>query len=77
MRNVWAIPSVPTLEGWLRQAGLTDVRTVDITTTSTKEQRSTDWMTFESLPDFLDPADPTQTVEGLPAPKRAVVVASV
>jgi tRNA (mo5U34)-methyltransferase len=75
MRNVWSIPSIPTLEGWLRDAGLERIRTVDATTTSTDEQRSTEWMTFESLPDFLDPADPTKTVEGHPAPKRAVVVA--
>jgi len=76
MRNVWNIPSVPTLEKWLTGCGLKQVRTVDVTTTSTAEQRATDWMTFESLPDFLDPADPTKTVEGHPAPKRAVVVAT-
>jgi tRNA (mo5U34)-methyltransferase len=75
MRNVWNIPSVQTLESWLKNCGLQDVRTVDVTTTSTAEQRATDWMTFESLPDFLDPADPAKTVEGHPAPKRAVVVA--
>jgi len=76
MRNVWNIPSVPTLEKWLTGCGLKQVRTVDVTTTSTAEQRATDWMNFESLPDFLDPADPTKTVEGHPAPKRAVVVAT-
>ena len=77
MRNVWAIPSVQTLETWLHQCGLNNVRTVDVTTTSSDEQHSTDWMTFESLPDFLDPADPTKTIEGHPAPKRAVVIATV
>jgi tRNA (mo5U34)-methyltransferase len=76
MRNVWFIPTVKTLEYWMYRCGLTNIRTVDITTTSTEEQRSTDWMTFESLPDFLDPSDPSKTVEGHPAPKRAVVVAT-
>ncbi len=76
MRNVWFIPTVQTLECWMRDCGLTNIRTVDITTTSMEEQYSTDWMTFESLPDFLDPADPTKTVEGHPAPKRAVVIAT-
>ncbi len=76
MRNVWAIPSIPTLEGWLRDSGLANIRTVDVTVTSTEEQRSTDWMTFESLPDFLDPDDLSKTVEGHPAPKRAVVIAT-
>ena len=33
-------------------------------------------MTFDSLPTFLDPNDPTKTIEGHPAPKRAVVVAT-
>lgn len=76
MRNVWNIPSIPTLENWLHDSGLMNIRTVDVTTTSTDEQRSTEWMTFESLPDYLDSADPSKTVEGHPAPKRAVVVAT-
>jgi len=76
MRNVWFIPSVPTLECWLKRCGLKNIRTVDVNITSIEEQRSTEWMTFESLPDFLDPADPAKTVEGCPAPKRAVVLAN-
>ena len=76
MRNVWFIPTPETLEYWMHRCGLKNIRTVDITTTSTNEQRSTDWMTFESLPSFLDPADPSKTIEGHPAPKRAVVVAT-
>ena len=76
MRNVWFIPSVQTLERWLKRCGLKDTRTVDVNTTSTQEQRTTDWMTFESLPDYLDPADSSRTIEGHPAPKRAVVVAT-
>ena len=77
MRNVWAIPSIPVLEQWLREAGFADVRTVDVTTTTTGEQRATDWMTFQSLADFLDPADPGKTVEGYPAPVRAILVCRV
>ncbi len=76
MRNVWFIPTVQTLEYWMHRCGLTNIRTVDINTTSTDEQRSTDWMTFDSLPTFLDPADPSKTIEGHPAPKRAVVIAT-
>lgn len=75
MRNVWFLPSVPALELWLRRAGFVDVRCVDVSTTSLDEQRATDWMRFQSLPDFLDPADPGRTVEGLPAPTRAVLLA--
>ncbi|WP_236233111.1 tRNA 5-methoxyuridine(34)/uridine 5-oxyacetic acid(34) synthase CmoB [Pseudomonas tohonis] len=75
MRNVWFLPSVPALELWLRRAGFVDVRCVDVSVTSVDEQRSTEWMRFQSLPEFLDPADHSRTIEGLPAPARAVVVA--
>lgn len=75
MRNVWFLPSVPALELWLRRAGFVDVQCVDVSVTSVEEQRATEWMRFQSLPDFLDPADHGRTVEGLPAPTRAVLVA--
>ncbi|MEZ5451121.1 MAG: tRNA 5-methoxyuridine(34)/uridine 5-oxyacetic acid(34) synthase CmoB [Thiolinea sp.] len=77
MRNVWFIPSVLMLELWLRRLGFVHIRTVDVTPTSTQEQRSTDWMRFESLQDFLDPAQPERTVEGYPAPVRAVIMANL
>lgn len=75
MRNVWFLPSVPALELWLRRAGFVDVRCVDVSVTGTDEQRSTEWMRYQSLPDFLNPDDTSLTVEGLPAPMRAVMVA--
>ncbi|OLU22426.1 tRNA 5-methoxyuridine(34)/uridine 5-oxyacetic acid(34) synthase CmoB [Pseudomonas sp. PA15(2017)] len=75
MRNVWFLPSVPALELWLRRAGFLDVRCVDVSVTSVEEQRSTEWMRYQSLPEFLDPLDHRRTVEGLPAPRRAVMVA--
>lgn len=74
MRNVHALPTPGTLEAWMRQAGLRDVRTVHCGPTTTDEQRTTEWMTFESLPDFLDPADPARTIEGHPAPLRAITL---
>ncbi|WP_459206499.1 tRNA 5-methoxyuridine(34)/uridine 5-oxyacetic acid(34) synthase CmoB [Pseudomonas sp. MLB6B] len=75
MRNVWFLPSVPALERLLRRAGFSDVRCVDVSVTSVEEQRSTDWMRYQSLNDFLDPNDHTRTVEGLPAPRRATLLA--
>ncbi len=75
MRNVWFIPSCPELENWLKRCGYRNVRLIDRTPTTTAEQRSTGWMTFESLADFLDPQDPTRTIEGLPAPQRAIFLA--
>jgi len=76
MRNVWFIPSVAMLTIWLQRAGFKNIRCVDLNTTSIEEQRSTEWMTFESLPDFLDPQDRQKTVEGYQAPKRAVMLAN-
>lgn len=75
MRNVWFIPSPQTLLGWLQRAGFHNPRMVDVTPTSTAEQRSTEWMRFHSLADFLDPGQPTRTVEGLPAPLRGIFLA--
>ncbi|WP_075182022.1 tRNA 5-methoxyuridine(34)/uridine 5-oxyacetic acid(34) synthase CmoB [Pantoea sp. 1.19] len=75
MRNVYFIPSAPALKGWLEKCGFVDVHIVDYAVTSTDEQRRTDWMTTDSLAEFLDPADASKTVEGYPAPLRAVLVA--
>ncbi|SHK34237.1 tRNA (mo5U34)-methyltransferase [Marinobacter antarcticus] len=75
MRNVWFLPSCDTLLRWLDRTGFRNARVVDVSETSTDEQRSTDWMRFNSLKDFLDPADPTKTIEGYPGPKRATIIA--
>ena len=75
MRNVWWIPSVAELYQWLEQAGFKDIQCLDVSTTTVDEQRSTPWMTFESLAHSLDPEDSEKTVEGYPAPQRAVMLA--
>lgn len=76
MRNVWFFPSVATLAGWLRKTGFKQIRCVDVTPTTTAEQRSTEWMQFESLANFLDPADHSKTIEGYPGPRRAIMIAN-
>ncbi|MGD8577152.1 MAG: tRNA 5-methoxyuridine(34)/uridine 5-oxyacetic acid(34) synthase CmoB [Thiohalophilus sp.] len=75
MGNVWFLPSVPMLERWLRRCRFDKIRTVDVTQTSTDEQRATEWMTFQSLADFLDPEDKNKSIEGYPAPRRAIIIA--
>ncbi len=75
MGNVWFIPSVAAVRLWLEKNRFRDVNVVDVCITTPEEQRSTDWMRFQSLSDFLDPADSTKTVEGYPAPCRAVFTA--
>lgn len=76
MKNVYFIPSIPALMNWLEKVGFCNIRCVDVATTTTEEQRKTDWLDNESLIDFLDPTDFTKTIEGYPAPKRAVIIAN-
>ena len=75
MRNVWFIPSPSALEIWLRRARFKSIQMLDLSTTTSAEQRATEWMPYESLKDFLDPNDSSRTIEGYPAPKRALYVA--
>ena len=76
MKNVYFIPSVAALINWLEKVGFTNVRCVDVGTTTLEEQRKTDWLENESLIDFLDPNDHSKTIEGYQAPKRAVILAN-
>ena len=77
MGNVWQLPSAGLAARWLKQAGFSEVKIVDVGATSLEEQRRTAWMTFHSLKEFLDPEDPTLTIEGFPAPRRAILIANV
>ncbi len=76
MRNVWFIPSVLTLENWLKRCGFKNINLCHVDYTATEEQRVTEWMDYESLEQFLDAADQRKTVEGYPAPKRALFICS-
>ena len=75
MNNVWTIPNPELLLEWVGEAGFINARIIDITKTTSAEQRRTEWMTFESLSDFLDKEDSDKTVEGYPAPCRAILLA--
>lgn len=77
MGNVWFLPSPEALKLWLSKVGFRDIKLVDVSQTSVEEQRSTDWMTFHSLANFLDPEDPNKTIEGHPAPRRAILTAQL
>jgi tRNA (mo5U34)-methyltransferase len=76
MRNVWFLPSIAAMNLWLKRCGFTDIACVDTNRTSREEQRPTEWMHFESLADFLDPDDAEKTIEGHPAPLRAIFTAT-
>jgi tRNA (mo5U34)-methyltransferase len=77
MPNVWFLPSCDTLVNWMMRCGFKNIRVINVNQTSLNEQRATPWMTFNSLKDFLDPNDINLTIEGLPAPKRAIFIASI
>jgi len=76
MRNVWCLPSTDTLHDWLEQTRFKNIKLVDVTKTTPEEQRATHWIggNTQSLKDFLDPNDENLTIEGLPAPKRAIFI---
>jgi len=76
MRNVYSIPSIKTLKSWLNDANFNNIRVVNVNKTTTKEQRKTPWIgkNRASLEDFLNPLDDSLTIEGYPAPTRAIVV---
>lgn len=76
MRNVWFLPSTKALAVWLERVGFENIRVVDVNHTTLDEQRATPWMDSLSLKDFLDPEDITRTIEGYPAPQRAVLIAN-
>ncbi|NBV43006.1 tRNA 5-methoxyuridine(34)/uridine 5-oxyacetic acid(34) synthase CmoB, partial [bacterium] len=73
MPNVYFIPTIECLKTWINRAGFKTVEVIDITRTTTQEQRRTEWVNTESLSDFLSPSDPKFTVEGYPAPTRAII----
>lgn len=73
--NIYFIPTIPALKNWCHRAGFDEVEVLAVMTTEPNEQRKTEWIETQSLEDFLDPEDPTKTVEGYPAPKRVYIKA--
>lgn len=76
MRNVWSIMTVEKIMSLIEQAGFTNIRCADQSITSLDEQRRTEWMQFHSLKEFLDPDNVNKTIEGYPAPKRGLFIAT-
>ena len=68
--GTYFVPTASCLANWLTRSGFTDVNLFCSHPMSNQEQSRTDWMTFESYEDFLNPADKSRTVEGYPAPIR-------
>ncbi|WMY95181.1 MAG: tRNA 5-methoxyuridine(34)/uridine 5-oxyacetic acid(34) synthase CmoB [Arsenophonus sp.] len=75
MRNVYFIPSTKMLKIWLKKTRFYDIKIISKTRTTIQEQRKTTWMTSESLENFLKPNNHNLTLEGYPAPLRAILIA--
>ncbi|MFW7380817.1 MAG: tRNA 5-methoxyuridine(34)/uridine 5-oxyacetic acid(34) synthase CmoB [Oligoflexus sp.] len=69
-RGIWFLPTQSALETWIRRAGFHKIDCIFGEALSPLEQRSTAWAPVKSLSDFLDPGDPSKTIEGYPAPWR-------
>ncbi len=68
--GTYFIPTAPCLKNWMLRTGFIGVEIFCSHPMSSKEQRRTEWMQFESYTDFIDPDNPALTVEGYPAPIR-------
>ena len=75
MNNVWFLPSASHLVRWMERCKYRSIEVQDIRPTRITEQRATEWMSFHSLEQFLDPQDSTKTVEGYQAPTRCLITA--
>ncbi|WWP01609.1 MAG: tRNA 5-methoxyuridine(34)/uridine 5-oxyacetic acid(34) synthase CmoB [Candidatus Dasytiphilus stammeri] len=75
MRNVWFIPSANALKIWLNRCGFKEISLVNSTITTNKEQHCTSWAKSVSLSECLDTNDQSKTIEGYPAPVRAIIIA--
>jgi len=74
MRNVWFLPSVGMLKIMLSRCGFKSIKCINLTETTIQEQRTTQWMKFHSLKEFLNKGQ-DKTIEGYTLPKRATIIA--
>lgn len=77
MSNVRHIPTTNIIIKWLKNCGFKNITLIDKTFTSFEEQSlSKKWGIYSSLEDFIDKEDTSKTIEGLPAPYRAIFTAN-
>lgn len=74
-RGIWFLPTLSCLENWMARAGFTQIKCIFAEPLSVDEQRRTAWADIDSLPEFLNPENPSLTIEGYPAPWRYYVIA--
>lgn len=69
-KGIWWLPTKTCLEHWMSRSMYRDVDCFYSEPLGIDEQRSTTWAPIDSLEQFLDPNDPSKTIEGYPAPWR-------
>ena len=75
MKNVYFIPSICALKSWLHKSGYKEIEVHRTDKTTTEEQRTTKYSPYNSLKEQLDANNNELTVEGYPAPVRAILTA--
>lgn len=75
-QGIWNLPTLAALQNWLKRTGFQRQEVIWSEPLAVSEQRASPWAQIKSLEDFLDPQDPSRTIEGYPAPWRFYVVAS-
>ena len=73
MKNVWFLPTLPTLLHWLERSRFKRLEVISTEWEGEREQRSTKWSAPVSYRDFLHPDNRKLTLEGHPAPLRFIV----
>jgi len=71
----WFLPTQSALVNMLKRTGFKDIEIFESHKLEFHEQRQTPWAPYQSLEHFLDPEDPSKTVEGYPAPVRIYIKA--
>ncbi len=72
--GTYFVPTPSCLKNFLKRAGFKEIDVFYKHKMSSKEQRRTEWMLYESYSDFVN-EDNTLTVEGYPAPIRIYAIA--
>ena len=73
MRNIWFLPTLPTLLHWMKRAAFKHLSVISTQWQREREQRSTPWSAPVSYQSFLATDNPHLTIEGHPAPERFIV----
>ena len=73
--GTYFVPTGSCLTNWLKRAGFNEATLFCSHPMSSREQRRTDWMVFESYSEFIDPENSGRTIEGYPAPWRVFLKA--